>query len=79
MMRPPLHFNEVTRRRLRKAGIPVQAVYDILNDPERILRRPDGITEYTGQWEGRRLVVFTDRPIEPLLVLNVVVIRGLDP
>jgi hypothetical protein len=79
MMRPDLHFTEVSWRRLRKAGLPVRAVYDIVRSPERVYRRPDGITEYVGEWEGRRIVVFTDRPIEPRLVLNVVVIRGSAP
>ena len=76
---PQLGFTEVSRRRMRKAGLPEQAVYDVISDPERVLRRPDGITEYTGWWEGRRVLVFTDRPIEPLLVLNVVVIGGSNP
>jgi len=74
-----LRFTEVAWRRLRKAGLCDQAVYDVISDPERVFRRPDGITEYTGWWEGRRIIVFTDRPIEPLLVLNVVVIRRSEP
>lgn len=76
---PQLTFTEVSRRRLRRAGLSEQAVYDVIGDPELVFRRPDGITEYTGWWEGRRIVVFTDRPIEPLLVLNVMVIRGSEP
>jgi hypothetical protein len=74
-----LRFTEVSRRRLRKAGLPERAVYDIVRNPEHVYRRPDGITEYVGLWEGRRVVVFADRPIGARLVLNVVVIRGIAP
>ena len=76
---PQLSFTEVSRRRLRKLGLSEQAVYDVIGDPEHVFRRPDGITEYTGWWDGRRIVVFTDRPSEPLLVLSVVVTRGSKP
>lgn len=76
---PQLRFTEVSWRRLRKAGLPELAVYDVISDPKHVLRRPNGITEYTGWWHGRRGVVFADRQIEPLLVSNVVVIRGSEP
>ena len=78
-MMPQLDFTEVSWRRLRKAGLHELAVYHVVRNPEHVLRRPDGITEYTGWWEGCRLVVFTDRPIEPLLVLNVVVTGRNEP
>ncbi|HZO32164.1 MAG TPA: hypothetical protein VFH48_39920 [Chloroflexota bacterium] len=78
-MMPQLRFTEVVWRRLRKAGLTEQAVYDVVRDPERVIRRRDGITEYTGWGEGCRLIVFTDRPIEPLVVLNVVVIERSEP
>jgi 5'-nucleotidase len=70
---PQLDVAEVSRRRLREAGIPEQAVYDIVGHPERVFRRSDRIAEYTGRWEGRQAVMFATRPIEPLLVVEVVV------
>ena len=37
--------------------IPEKAVYDVIGDHDDRIDRNDGVTEYLGMWEGRRLRV----------------------
>jgi len=55
--------------------VPDDAIYAVVEDADRIVRRRDGRTEYFGEWDGRSLLVVTEGDIEDgegILVLNVI-------
>jgi hypothetical protein len=70
-----LEVTEFAWRRMLQRQVPDNAVYAVVEDPDRIVRRRDGRTEYFGDWEGRSLLVVAEGDIEEdeeILVLNVI-------
>lgn len=67
-----LIFTLYARRRMHRRQIPDRAVCNVVEDPDKIIERDDGRTEYIGQWEGRSLLIVTEGEEEPLLVINAI-------
>lgn len=57
---------------MRQRSITDQAVHNVVGDPDEIIERDDGRTEYIGWWEGHNLLVVTEGDEEPLLVINAI-------
>jgi hypothetical protein len=70
-----LDFTEYARGRMHLRMVPEVAVYQVVEDADRIVRRRDGRYEYFGIWEGRALLVVAEGDIEDeddILILNVI-------
>jgi len=70
-----LEFTDYARNRMYQRQVPEDAVYQIVNNADRIIHRRDGRTEYFGNWEGRHLLVVAEGDVEDddeILVLNVI-------
>jgi len=70
-----LDFTAYAWRRMRQRQVPEDAVYQVVSEADRIIRRRDGRVEYFGVWEGRHLLVITLGDVEEddtILVLNVI-------
>jgi hypothetical protein len=50
---PELEFDPHAEDQMRRRQLPDAAAYHVVSDPDDVLERPDGRTEYTGTWEGR--------------------------
>ena len=57
---------------MHRRRIPDLAVYNVVEDPDQIIERDDGRTEYIGKWEGRSLLIVAEGEEEPLLVINAI-------
>ena len=69
---PDLEFDPHARDQLAERRIPEEADYHVVGDYDEMIERDDRRTEYTGTWEGREILVVTEREEEPLLVITVI-------
>ena len=67
-----LVFTIYARWRMRRRRIPDVAVYNVVEDPDEIIERDDGRTEYIGSWQGRNILIVTEGKDEPLRVINAI-------
>ncbi len=51
-----LDFDPHALDQMARDAIPLVAVYHVIGDADEIIERDDGITEYTGTWEGMTIV-----------------------
>lgn len=74
---PELRFSSLVRRRLFQLDLHDYEIAQVIERPTRVLHRsPAGVSEYHGVTErGDEVVVYLDRPAEPFLVINVIVLR----
>ena len=52
-----LDFDPHALHEMARDNIPVDAVYHVVGDADHVLNRDDGVTEYTGVWEGMTIIV----------------------
>ena len=52
-----LDFDPHALAEMARDSIPVEAVYHVVGDADRVLDRDDGVTEYTGSWGDMTIVV----------------------
>jgi hypothetical protein len=45
-----LDFDPHALHEMARDNIPIDAVYHVIEDADRIVDRDDGVTEYTGVW-----------------------------
>ena len=72
-MADDLRFPSHVQQRMRQRQIPEARIYHVVRDPDEILERDDGRTEYVSRWERRviRAVIEEDG----LTVVTVVEMR----
>ena len=52
-----LEFDPHALDEMARDNIPVDAVHHVVGDTDLVIDRDDGITEYTGAWQGMTIVV----------------------
>ena len=48
------------RREMARDGIPAEAVYHVVGDPDEVVEQDDGRTLYEGTWNGRAFAAIVE-------------------